>query len=90
MPYQANAPTSTSDLRIKLLGSELPILDLMRTLNLLDATGIRTTTLTPNEFMATEEEGEHFCLNFPYRKFTGKAYAIGDEMNLWRLMTIRR
>ena len=90
MPYQANAPTSTSELRIKLLGSELPILDAMRVLNLLDVTGIRTINSTPNEFMATDAEGGHFCINFPYGKFTYKMYAIGNEMNLWRLMTIRR
>ena len=70
MAYQANAPTSTSDLRIKLLGSDLPILDLLMALNLLDVTGIRTLNPTPNEFRATAEEGGHFCINFPIVKFS--------------------
>ena len=36
------------------------------------------------------EDGGHFCINFPLHKFTYKKYAIGHEMNLWRLMDIRR
>ena len=46
--------------------------------------------MTLKRFMSTEEEGEHFCITFFYAKFTCKTYAIGDAMNLWRLMDIRR
>ena len=40
--------------------------------------------------MSTEEEGGHFCITFFYSKFVCKIYAIGNAMNLWRLMDIRR
>ena len=62
----------------------------MRASNLLLSSSVRTTVLTLKRFMSTEEEGEHFCITFFYAKFTCKTYAIGDAMNLWRLMDIRR
>ena len=46
--------------------------------------------MTLKRFMSTEEEGGHFCITFFYSKFCCKIYPIGNAMNLWRLMDIRR
>ena len=62
----------------------------MRASNILLSASVRTTILTLKRFMSTEEEGGHFCITFFYNKFCCKMYPIGNAMNLWRLMDIRR
>ena len=90
MLHQAALPVAVLELRKKLLGSSLPVVDLMRALNLLPASDIRVPSSKVNHFVAREDEGGHFCIYFPFDKFIVKAYPIGNALHIWRVLELRR
>ena len=90
VPQAALPPPNAIELRTRMLGSDHPLVDLVKWAALLPDTAIRMPSRTAPQFQAHADDGGQLCLWFPYDKFSAKSYAITHALNLWKVLEHRR